>query len=73
MNGLRERLREVGLDEKRYWWYLDLHCDGSGPPLRFSAWIGTDDDVSDRPQEHPRRDSLPTHTRQRGFLIFALR
>src|SRR5262249_12320216 len=32
---LLERIREHGLDEKRYWWYLDLRRYGSVPHAGF--------------------------------------
>jgi asparaginyl-tRNA synthetase len=32
---LRERIREVGLPEEDYWWYLDLRRHGSVPHAGF--------------------------------------
>ncbi|MBL8216305.1 MAG: asparagine--tRNA ligase [Bryobacterales bacterium] len=32
---LVDRIREMGLDEKHYWWYLDLRCYGSVPHAGF--------------------------------------
>jgi len=34
---LRRRLRECGLDERDYWWYLDLRRFGSAPHAGFGA------------------------------------
>src|SRR5262245_39004786 len=36
---LLQRLREVGLDEKPYWWYLDLRRDGSVPHSGFGLGL----------------------------------
>ena len=34
-DALRSRLKELGLDEKNYWWYLDLRMYGSAPHAGF--------------------------------------
>jgi asparaginyl-tRNA synthetase len=34
-DALRSRLKEQGLDEKNYWWYLDLRTYGSAPHAGF--------------------------------------
>jgi asparaginyl-tRNA synthetase len=34
-DALRSRLKELGLDEKNYWWYLDLRTYGSAPHAGF--------------------------------------
>jgi len=32
---LLQRIRELGLDERNYWWYLDLRRCGSAPHSGF--------------------------------------
>jgi asparaginyl-tRNA synthetase len=38
-NVLSARLKELGLDEKSYWWYCDLRKFGSAPHAGFGLWF----------------------------------
>ena len=66
---LRERLREAGLSEQRYGWYLDLRRYGSVPHAGFGLGFERAGAVHDRHGQHPRRDPLPARAGLRGVLI----
>ncbi len=66
---LVERMRQGGLDEKPYWWYLDLRRYGSVPHSGFGLGLERMMMYLTGLEEYPRRHSVPAHARQRGFLI----
>ena len=66
---LLERLRQTGLDERDYWWYLDLRSYGTVPHSGFGSGVRADCPVRDRCAEHPRRNTLPQNAQQRRVLV----
>ena len=57
-----------GMREEAYWWYLDLRRFGGVRARRLRPGLRAHDDVHHRHEEHPRRDPVPAHARQRGVL-----
>ena len=56
------------VDPQDYWWYVDLRRYGTVPHSGFGLGLERVVHVRDRNGEHPRRDSLPTRSRQGGLL-----
>ena len=57
-------MKELGLKEEDYDFYLDLRKYGSTRHAGIRAWIRTLRDVSDRYVEYQRRDSVPENGQQ---------
>ena len=65
---LKKRIRECGLPEEDYWWYLELRRYGYRAPRRLRPGLRAPDPVHDRPGKHPRRHPLPPGPGLRGVL-----
>ena len=68
---LESRMREQGLDPQGYEWYLDLRKLRHGAARRLRPRARAHDPVPQRHGEHPRRDPVPAHARQRRVLVGA--
>ena len=65
---LLDKIRAQGLNEAAYWWYLELRKYGTRPARRVRPGLRAPDALPHRHEEHPRRDPLSAHARQRGVL-----
>ncbi len=65
---LMARMKEMGLEEAPYWWYLDLRKYGGNAPCRFSASASSGWSCTLRMPEHPGRASIPKDYGSSGVL-----
>ena len=66
---LQKRMEELGLEEKDYWWYLDLRKYGGVKHAGYGLGFERMDHVSDRNEQYPRRAAVPENTENSGVLI----
>ena len=65
---LLERLRQSGLDEENYWWYLDLRRYGTVPHSGFGLGIRAHRAVCNWDAKHSGRNPLPPNPQERRVL-----
>jgi hypothetical protein len=68
LDKLREGMALHHLDEKAYWWYLDLRRYGTRAARRLRPRLRAHADVRHGRGEHPRRDPVCAHAGHGGFL-----
>ena len=64
----RAHRRDRASIPQRYWWYRDLRRYGTVPARRLRPGLRAHDRLRDRAGQHPRRDPVPAHARQRALL-----
>jgi asparaginyl-tRNA synthetase len=68
LDKLRAGMALHHLDEKAYWWYLDLRRYGTRAARRLRPRLRAHAHVRHRRGQHPRRDPVRAHAGHGGFL-----